>query len=81
MNQQSERQLWEGRRGLWELGAEVCTPTPAQAPAGAVRGNSSLLGEVSCGSWTSIATIFPCHNSQSLGFFLVLLLKLGDDTC
>lgn len=75
MNQQSERQLWEGRRGLWELGAEVCTPTPAHAPAGAVRGNSSLLGEVSCGSWTSIATIFPCHNSQSLGFFFSFAIK------
>lgn len=56
-------------------------PALAQAPAGAVRGNPSLLGVLACGSWTSIATIFPCHNSQSLFFFLALLLKLGDDTC
>lgn len=68
-----------GGCGNW--GAEVCTPTPAWMPARAVRGSSSLLGMLCCGSCTPIATIFPCHNSQSLGFFLVLLLKLGDDTC
>lgn len=53
----------------WDLGGWSVHPALAQAPAGAVRGNPSLLGVLACGSWTSIATIFPCHNSQSLFFF------------
>lgn len=70
-----EGEQCEGRRGL------RCARQLQHRHLLGLRVGAPLLPGLSCGSWTPIATIFPCHNSQSLDFFLVLLLKLGDDTC
>lgn len=70
-----------GQEGQRELGGWAVHPSSGTGTCSGCAWELLPAGVLSCGSWTSIATIFPCHNSQSLLFFLVLLLKLGDDTC